>query len=80
MNFLLLPFLIIVSLFLCETKSFQPNVPPNFYGSPEVFSGYLSYSEVFIEAFTLQDDHVSISGRIPKVEHELDSMENAGKK
>ena len=59
---------------------FQFQIPSNFYGSSEVFSGYLSNSEVFIEAFTLQDDHVSISGSIPEVERALESIDTTGNK
>ena len=59
-------------------KAFQTDVPSNFYGSPEVFSGYLSNSDVFIEAFTLNDNHVNICGSTPEVEHTLETIDTAG--
>ena len=72
-------FYILSCQFLCWSSAFQTEVPSNFYGSPEVFSGYLSNSEVFIEAFTLHDDHVSISGSTHEVEHALETIDTKGK-
>ena len=74
-----LHFLILSCHFLCWIAAFQTDVPSNFYGSPEVFSGYLSNTEVFIEAFTLHDDHVSISGSTQEVEHALETINTKGK-
>ena len=58
--------------------SFQIDVPSNFHGSSEVFSGYLSNSEKFIEAFTLHDDHVSISGSVREVEFAISNISTKG--
>ena len=59
-------------------SSFQIDVPLSFYGSSEVFFGYLSNSEEFIQAFTLSDDHITISGSIQEVEHILSNMRTKG--
>ena len=54
-------------------------IPSNYFGSPEVFSGYLTKSELFIDAFTLYDDHLTITGSIPEVEHKLKTTNTIGK-
>ena len=56
----------------------QKEIPSNFFGSPEVFSGYLSNQEDFIEAFTLHDDHVTIAGTIREVEQVLATLDTSG--
>ena len=60
-------------------NAFQFNIPSNFYGSSEVYSGYLANSEVFMEAFTLHDDHVSISGSTAEVTNALEKFDTTGK-
>ena len=70
--------IVFVSFWLTGWCLNQNQIPSNFYGSPEVYSGYLSNSDVFIDAFTLQDDHVSISGSIPEVERALATWKNTG--
>ena len=66
--------------FLHLIQAFKIDVPSNFYGSSEVFSGYLSDYEVYVEAFTLHNDHVSISGSTSKVENTLENINSTGKK
>ena len=73
-------FLGLLNHFLFCISAFQKHVPSNFYGSPEVFSGYLSNSEVFIESFTLHDDHINISGSTREVEYGLQTINTKGKK
>ena len=73
--------LLTIAIFICMLNfinASQNKVPSNFYGSPEVFSGYLSNSDVFIEAFTLNDNHVNICGSTPEVEHTLETIDTAG--
>ena len=60
-------------------NAFQLDIPSNFYGSSEVFSGYLSNNEVFIEAFTLHDDHLSMSGSTTEVTNALENFDTLGK-
>ena len=50
-------------------------IPSNFYGSSEVFSGYLSEQQQYIEAFSLHPDHVLISGSIENVEYLLETIQ-----
>ena len=54
-------------------------IPTNFFGSTEIYSGYLSNSDWFVDAFTLGQDHPQISGSIQEVERELQSRETQGK-
>ena len=55
-------------------------VPSNFYGSPEVFSGYLSDQEKYVDAFTMSEDHVHVFGSIPDVEHQLEVLKPTSEK
>ena len=68
-------------LFLMITRlyAWKIEIPWNYFGSPEVFSGYLTKSEPFIDAFTLYDDHLTITGSIPEVEHALKTTNRIGK-
>ena len=75
MGFLRKYFLAFCFRFPFLVEAFQIDVPANFYGSPEVFSGYLSNSDHFKEAFTLHDDHFIIAGSTPEVEHALGTVE-----
>ena len=59
---------------VAHMTSFKIDVPSNFFGSPEVFSGFLSDSDTFKRAFTLDDNHVTASGSIPEVEEQLRDM------
>ena len=70
--------ILIVGTFVCSASSFKSTPPSNFYGSPEVYSGYLSNSETYKDAFTLHDDHVTLSGTIPEVENALASVNTTG--
>ena len=54
-------------------------IPSNFYGSSEVFSGYLSEQQQYVDAFSLHPDHVLISGSIQEVEHGLATSQDTGK-
>ena len=58
-----------MQLHLTSAKHIQ--IPSNFYGSSEVFSGYLSEQQQYIDAFTLHPDHVLISGTIQEIENDL---------
>ena len=71
----------LLSIYICMlnfTNASQNKVPSNFYGSPEVYSGYLSNSEMFIDAFTLNDNHVAIVGSAQEVEHALGTINATG--
>ena len=73
--------LLSIAIFICMLNfinASQNKVPSNFYGSPEVYSGYLSNSEMFINAFTLNDDHVAIVGSAQEVEHALETINATG--
>ena len=54
-------------------------IPSNFFGSSEVFSGYSSEQQQYIDAFSLHPDYVLISGTIQEVEHELETTRQTGK-
>ena len=73
--------LLSIAIFTCIhnfINASQNKNPSNFYGSPEVYSGYLSNSEMFIDAFTLNDDHVAIDGSAQEVEHALETINATG--
>ena len=73
--------LLSIAIFICILNFINASknkVPSNFYGSPEVYSGYLSNSEMFIDAFTLNDDHVDIIGSTQEVEQALDTINATG--
>ena len=73
--------LLTIAIFICMLNfinASQNKVPSNFYGSPEVYSGYLSNSEMFINAFTLNDHHVAIVGSPNEVEHALETINATG--
>ena len=61
--FVLLKFLYLALSIKSEFCS-KIEVPSNFYGSPEVFSGYLPVREWFVEAFTLHEDVLKIAGNV----------------
>ena len=63
-------------LSLYEAKHIE--IPSNFYGSSEVFSGYLSEQQQYIDAFSLHPDHVLISGTIKDVEYGLERTQETG--
>ena len=67
-------------LTIARLYAWKMEIPSNYFGSPEVFSGYLTKSEPFIDAFTLYDDHVTITGSIPEVEHALKATNTIGKR
>ena len=48
-------------------------VPENFYGSREVFSGYMPDQNKYIKAFTYQDDCVVFKGGSQLVSKQLAS-------
>ena len=66
-------------LLIARLHAWKIEIPWNYFGSPEVFSGYLTKSESFIDAFTLYDDHLTITGSIPEVEHALKTTNTIGK-
>ena len=68
-----------VCVIMLVIDSAASGIPSNFFGSPEVFSGYLSNQEDFIEAFTLPEDHVTIAGTVHEVEQALATMDTSGK-
>ena len=41
--------------------------PTNFYGSPEIFSGYLPDGDRYVEAFSLHDDCFVVEGSSQQV-------------
>lgn len=67
-----------LSFILCLVFGYEYNVPSNFYGSPEVFSGFLSDQNEYIEAFTLKEDARIIEGNCTSVNEQLDSIETSG--
>ena len=66
-------------IFLANANCVKYKIPSNFYGSPEVFSGYSSEQQQYIDAFSLHPDHVLISGTIHEVEHGLQTSQEIGK-
>ena len=54
------------------------NVPENFSGSPEVFSGYLPDKEKYVEAFTYHEDCVVIEGGSRSVSKQLSMLNTDG--
>ena len=77
---LLLLFMFSCLALLLKTKLCSKiDVPSNFYGSPEVFSGYLPNSEWFVDAFTLHDDSLKIIGDRYEIEDELKNTPHTGK-
>ena len=56
----------------------ESSIPTNFFGSTEIYSGYLSNIDWFVDAFTLGQDHEQISGSIQEVERQLQSRETQG--
>ena len=77
---LLLLFMFSCLALLLKTKLCSKiDVPSNFYGSPEVFSGYLPNSEWFVEAFTFHDDTLEIFGTENEVDSELNETPYTGK-
>ena len=70
-----LQLLIFTLLIFCVCASQQQT---NFFGSQDVFSGYLSESDEYIEAFTLDENHVVISGSIQTIEDHLETEERTG--
>ena len=71
-------FIFIFCTHLSQVSLFKSTPPSNFYGSPEVYSGYLSNGETYKDAFTLHDDHVTLSGTIPEVENALATVNTTG--
>ena len=55
-------------------------IPGNFYGSPEVLSGYLPNSDEYVEAFSLQEDCLTIKGNSRQVSKLIGSADPQGKK
>ena len=58
--------------------SFEIKVPANFYGSKEVLSGYLSNSDIIVEAYSLHPDYVVVCGSVQEVERQLATIDTAG--
>ena len=79
MKYLLLVRLLCLALLIKTNLCSKIDVPSNFYGSPEVFSGYLSNSKWFVEAFTLHDDALKITGDKFEIEDELKNTPHTGK-
>ena len=71
----------LLSLLLLSKFNFcsKIGVPSNFYGSPEVFSGYLPNSEWFADAFTLSDDALKIYGSVFDISDKLHNVTSTGK-
>ena len=69
---------IIFGIIVLLANGDKPSIPSNFYGSHEVFSGFLSNFDDVVNAFTLRDDHVSISGSIEEVESKLANITAKG--
>ena len=71
--------LMLLTVLVVETFCLNIQIPSNFYGSKEVFSGYLSNSDVIIDAYSLNNDHVTVSGLVIDVERKLASIDTKGK-
>ena len=78
-------FMLYFTLFSClilMCKGFDIQVPSNFYGSPEVYSGYLSNAEQYKEAFTMPDadgkNTLYIRGNETEIELQLATNETKG--
>ena len=73
--------LLVTDLFrICN--GFDIQVLSNFYGSPEVYSGYLSNAEQYQEAFTMPDadgeNTLYIRGNQTEIELQLATAETEG--
>ena len=72
---------VILSIILSEIldNAISVTIPQNFYGSSEVYSGYLGNRGEIVDAFTLDKDHVLLSGDINSIENLLASTQKTGK-
>ena len=68
----------VVFLLLDQSVNQKHEIPSNFFGSLEVFSGYASGQQQYIDAFSLHPDHVLISGTIKDVESYLQTALDTG--
>ena len=75
--FVLLKFLYLALSIKSEFCS-KIEVPSNFYGSPEVFSGYLSNSDWFVEAFTFHDGVLKVNGSGTDIDIDLNETPHTG--
>ena len=69
----------ILLLIVNSRACFSYSVPENFYGSSEVFSGYLTNRAQYEDAFTMHENHVLISGDINSTENQLALSDKTGK-
>ena len=54
------------------------DIPTNFYGSPEIFSGYLPNQDQYVEAFTLHKDCLTIKGTSHEISRKMASTNPQG--
>lgn len=69
---------IAIFFMFCLISGYEYEVPSNFYGSPEVYSGFLSDQEEYIEAFTLKKDAWRIQGTVASINKQLSLMKAYG--